>query len=203
MNTALQTLDDARLLGEMLRSNNAAWVEFQRRFDRLVWQQVTRVSRGFTKVLTRQDLEEMRGDFYASLVMNDMHKLRAFDPERGLKLSTWVALLAANTCRDYLRGIKRRPSTTTISPREAELATERDAFEQAASRERGEQLRQAFESLPERDRGLLWMLYIEDSSPAEIAEACEISPKTVYTRCHRLRAILRERCGSRCLSVAA
>ncbi|MEZ4406939.1 MAG: sigma-70 family RNA polymerase sigma factor [Polyangiales bacterium] len=197
MKSPFETLTDGDLLTKMLSNEPRAWKEFERRFDRLVWQQVLRIGRRLGKRLTRTDLEEMRADFYAALVMNDYRKLRLYDPARGMKLSSWVGLLAANAARDFIRALRRRPRTTSIEDRDQELRSERDLFEQTAQREKCAHMMSAFQTLPERDRALLWGLYIEERSPEEVADACDISPKTVYTRCHRLRAEVKRRAGGR------
>lgn len=197
MKSHFESLTDAELLAQMLSHKPRAWSEFERRFDRLVWQQVLRIGRRLGKRLTRTDLEEMRADFYAALVMHDYRKLRLYDPARGMKLSSWVGLLAANAARDFIRALRRRPRTLSIEDRDRDLSSERDLFEQTAQREKCQKLLAAFETLPERDRALLWGLYIDERSPDEVAQACEISPKTVYTRCHRVRAEIKRRANSR------
>ncbi len=39
-----------------------------------------------------------------------MRKLRCFDPRRGIKLSSWIAMIAANAAYDFLRRAARRPA---------------------------------------------------------------------------------------------
>ena len=187
------TQSDRELITRLLRGDGGGWREFQGRFDRLVRRQVERVCRGFARALGSDEMEEIRAEFYLSLVDREMRKLRLFDPARGLKLSSWIALLASNAARDFLRAHRRRPATLSHTG-EVDRADDRDLFEDAASRERCGRTLDALRSFPAQDQRLLLMLHVEESSVAEIARACGGSEKTVYTRAHRIRAQVRERC---------
>lgn len=189
--TALDTLSDTDLLGRMIAGDERAWREFHRRFDRLVWMQIHRVTGGFNKLLCAADQEEIHANFYASLLANGHHKLRYYDPARGAKLATWITMLVGNCCRDYLRALKRRPGSATLATVENVLPDQADLLERTALRESCERLANSLLVLAERDQLMVRMLFVDESSPNEIAEAVGIPVKTVYTRCHRLRASLR------------
>ncbi len=188
------TLDDQALVTRLLRGDAAGWKEFQVRFDRLVRRQVERVCRGFARVLGNDEMEEIRAEFYLSLVDREMRKLRLFDPTRGLKLSSWVALLAGNAARDFLRSHRRRPATLS-STGEVDRVDDRDLFEDAARNERCSRTLDALKNFTPQDQRLLLMLHVEEASVEEIARACGGSEKTVYTRAHRIRAQMRQRCN--------
>jgi RNA polymerase sigma-70 factor, ECF subfamily len=188
------TQGDRELITRLLRGDAGGWREFQVRFDRLVRRQVERVCRGFARALGSDEMEEIRAEFYLSLVDREMRKLRLFDPTRGLKLSSWVALLASNCARDFLRAHRRRPATLTPTG-ELEHVDDRDLFEDAASRERCGRTLDALRGFSPQDQRLLLMLHVEEASVGEIARACGGSEKTVYTRAHRIRAQVRQRCN--------
>lgn len=185
---------DRELMTRLLRGEDGGWREFQVRFDRLVRRQVERVCRGFARTLGSDEMEEIRADFYLSLVDREMRKLRLFDPSRGLKLSSWVALLAGNAARDFLRAHRRRPATLT-STGEVDRVDERDLFEDTSNRERCGRTLDALHTFSPQDQRLLLMLHVEEASVSEIARACGGSEKTVYTRAHRIRAQVRQRCS--------
>lgn len=188
------TQTDRELITRLLRGDGGSWREFQARYDRLVRRQVERVCRGFSRALGSDELEEIRAEFYLSLVDREMRKLRLFDPARGLKLSSWVALLAGNAARDFLRAHRRRPATLSATG-EVDRVDERDLFEDAATRERCGRALDALRTFPSHDQRLLLMLHVEESSVSEIAGACGGSEKTVYTRAHRIRSQVRQRCA--------
>lgn len=193
------THDDQALVTRLLRGDAAGWREFQVRFDRLVRRQVERVCRGFARVLGNDEMEEIRAEFYLSLVDREMRKLRLFDPARGLKLSSWVALLAGNAARDFLRAHRRRPATLS-STGDVDRTDERDLFEETAHRERCSRTLDALKNFAPQDQRLLLMLHVEEASVEEIARACGGSEKTVYTRAHRIRAQVRQRCNPAALA---
>lgn len=186
------THDDQALVARLLRGDAASWKEFQVRFDRLVRRQVERVCRGFARVLGSDEMEEIRAEFYLSLLDREMRKLRLFDPARGLKLSSWVALLAGNAARDFLRAHRRRPAGVSQTG-EIERVDERDLFEETANRERCGRALDLLKGFAPQDQRLLLMLHVEEASVEEIARACGGSEKTVYTRAHRIRAQVRQR----------
>jgi RNA polymerase sigma-70 factor (ECF subfamily) len=193
------TQTDRELITRLLRGEAGSWREFQVRFDRLVRRQVERVCRGFARALGSDEMEEIRAEFYLSLVDREMRKLRLFDPTRGLKLSSWVALLAGNAARDFLRAHRRRPATLSATG-EVDRVDDRDLFEETANRERCARALDALRSFPAQDQRLLLMLHVEEASVDEIAGACGGSEKTVYTRAHRIRAQVRQRCNPAALA---
>ena len=193
------TQSDRELITSLLRGESGSWREFQTRFDRLVRRQVERVCRGFARTLGNDEMDEIRAEFYLSLVDREMRKLRLFDPTRGLKLSSWVALLAGNAARDFLRSHRRRPATLSTTG-EVDRIDDRDLFEETASRERCSHALDALRTFPSQDQLLLLMLHVEEASVDEIARACGGSDKTVYTRAHRIRAQVRQRCNPAALA---
>jgi DNA-directed RNA polymerase specialized sigma24 family protein len=63
-----------------------------------------------------------------------MHKVRAFDPERGNRFSSWMGLLAINASYDFLRTLKRRPLEQDISDAVEIVSDAPDAFEAEGAR---------------------------------------------------------------------
>ena len=102
---------DNELLARMLVREGKAWREFHRRFDRLVYRCIHKVTGRFRSVISDEDVREIYAQFLMNITARDMRKLRAYRPEKGNKLSSWIGLLATNTAWDYLRGIARRPQT--------------------------------------------------------------------------------------------
>lgn len=93
-----------------------AWKEFLRRYDRLIWRCITKVTGRFTQLVTAEDAREIHANFLVLLTTNDMHKLRLFDPAKGNRLGTWIGLLAINCAWDYLRSLSRQPGSDAVPP---------------------------------------------------------------------------------------
>src|SRR5262249_48268883 len=56
--------DDASIIEGMLLDNPRAWRAFKRRFDRLVLQQITKVTRQFRGIVAPDDVDEIYASFY-------------------------------------------------------------------------------------------------------------------------------------------
>lgn len=193
----LQSLSEIDLRDRMLSGHNAAWREFVRRYDRLVWLQIHRLAAAFPKALNAVDLEEIHANLYAALLSNRMHRLRYWEPGKGTKLATWIALLTTNIARDYLRAVTRRPGWSPIESHAASLKSDSDPVGHASTRQACDRLRDAVGEMSDRDRSVLLRIYVEEATPDEVAEEFGMSVKTVYTRTHRIRHALKRRVGDR------
>lgn len=181
---------DETLLHEMLQRSGLAWTEFHRRFDRLIYRCIHKVTSRFPGSVGSEDIREIYAMFLLALNKRDMHKLRCFDPERGNKLSSWIGLLATNTAWDYLRGVARQPVCTTLSDAENLGASTHDPFDNLLEKERWRVVNQMLESFSEKDRLFVHLYYVDGLSPEEVAEKMEISVKTVYSKKHKIRCRL-------------
>lgn len=193
MNQTLQTLTEIQLRDRLLLNDHSAWREFHRRYDRLVWLQIHRLGTAFPRSLSSADLEEIHANLYAALLSNGMHRLRYWEPGKGTKLATWIALLTTNIARDYLRAVTRRPGSTPIESVAGTLRCELDTVALVASRQTCARLGEAVREMSDRDQSVLLRIYVEEASPDEVAAEMGMSVKTVYTRTHRIRHALRRR----------
>jgi RNA polymerase sigma-70 factor (ECF subfamily) len=181
---------DAELVDRMLFNEPRAWREFQARYDRLIHRCIMKVTRRFASVVSMDDVREICSTLYVSLLANDKHKLRTFDPARGNRLSSWVGLLAINSAYDHLRSLRREPNKASLS--EAfELACELpDPFDCAVERERAEMATEMLDGFSDKDRTFAALYFGEELDPVEIAERMNISVKTVYSKKHKIQSRL-------------
>jgi len=70
---------------------------FQAKYDRLIIRCITKVTRRFASMVSQDDVREVYANLYVSLLGNDMHKLRTFDPERGNRFSSWAMIFREPT----------------------------------------------------------------------------------------------------------
>lgn len=189
--SSYQSLSESDLLQRLLTTEAAAWAEFHRRYDRMIWTCVHRVIARFSSVVASDAIQEIRGNFYASLFANDMHKLRRFEIERGNKLGSWIGLIAINATWDYLRATARRPVVDPMMLAE-ELHDDRDALDTHAVREDCDRLAAIVRTLSPRDQEFVRLCFVDGCSPQEVADAMGIEVKSVYTKKHRLSRYLRE-----------
>ena len=181
---------EADLIAGMLANDPAAWREFQVRYDRLIIRCITKVTRRFASIVSQDDVREVYATLYVSLLSNDMHKLRSWDPERGNRFSSWIGLLAINAAYDYLRTLKREPQKECITEAMELVADIPDPFELTSERERATIAQQTLADFSEKDRTFAALYFGEGMDPQEIANEMNISVKTVYSKKHKIQSRL-------------
>jgi RNA polymerase sigma-70 factor, ECF subfamily len=183
-----ETDDD--LIAGMVMNDPAAWREFQTRYDRLILRCITKVTRRFSSIVSQDDVREIYATLYVSLLGNDMHKLRSFDPERGNRFSSWIGLLAINAAYDYLRTLKREPQKECITEAMELVCDMPDPFELTSEHERASIAQKTLEDFSEKDRTFAALYFGEGMDPQDIAETMNISVKTVYSKKHKIQSRL-------------
>jgi RNA polymerase sigma-70 factor, ECF subfamily len=181
---------DDDLIAGMLANDPAAWREFQARFDRLIMRCITKVTRRFASMLSQDDVREIYATLYVSLLANDKHKLRTFDPERGNRFSSWIGLLAINAAYDYLRSLKREPAKECITEAMELVCDLPDPFELTSEHERASIAQKTLEDFSEKDRAFAALYFGEGMDPQDIAARMNISVKTVYSKKHKIQSRL-------------
>jgi RNA polymerase sigma-70 factor (ECF subfamily) len=184
--------DDALLVRAMLDSDPDAWREFKRRYDRLVRHCIAQVAQRFGGASSREDQREIYAIFILSLVAQDMHKLRAFNPELGYRLSSWIGRLAANSAYDYLRALTREPPKETLAEATDIVCEMPDPYEQAVEHEQAQIAARTLEGFSPTDQRFAALYFGEGMAPAEVARSLNISLNTVYSK----RSKIQSRLGS-------
>ena len=127
-------------------------------------------------------------------------ELKRFRGQHDASLGSWLSRIAANTCLDQIRSKKRKPEDLNcdLSANETEtlldVASSREinAENDLALRDLSSKL---LSRLPEDDRALLQMLYVDEMSVAEIADLVGWSRSKVKIRAWRARNALRRVLG--------
>ncbi len=124
-------------------------------------------------------------------------ELPKFRGEHKLSLPSWLGRIAANACLDSLRSQKRKPedlqceltSDESESILDLVAASGATSEETLISRDLSQKL---LAHLPEDDRALLHMLYVDEMSVAQIGELLGWSSSKVKIRAWRARHSLRK-----------
>lgn len=185
-------LSDAELLQAMLLGARNSWALFLRRYDAVIHASINRILRRFPGLCREVEREEVRALLLSSLLANDMHKLRAFDAERGTSLTSWITLLATRATWDHLRVLARAPSfgaQPELHEHEHESA---GPLASLIVREEMSRMRFALDQLSSRDQRLVELLFLSPEPPHRVANAMRISIATVYTKRHKLKLRLRK-----------
>lgn len=175
---------DRDLVAAMLVDDPAAWREFQSKHDDGILRSIVRITRRFPAVCP-EEVREIAAKLYLSLLANDKHKLRAFDPSLG-PLAAWISLLAVHLAYDHLRLLAREPPKEHIAAAmdvPAELA---DPIDRASERERAVLVDKTLDQLSERDRTFARLYFREGMAPQDIATEMNVSIKTIYSKKHKL-----------------
>ena len=189
---AMRDLTDEELRGRLLLRDGRAWREFHRRFDRLIYRCIHKVTGRFRRLVSEDDVQEVYAQLLLNLTTRDMRKLRRFNPMRGSKLGSWIGLLATNTAWDHLRALSRRPMSTELDAVYS-LADERqDPFDAIEAAERWTLVNEALGAFSRKDRTFVQLYYVDGLAPEEVAVRMDVSVKTVYSKKHKIRGRLEE-----------
>ena len=108
------------------------------------------------------------------------------DPEY---LGRWLRGVALNQYRNWSRSQKRRQARTpTVDPG---ILAQTAVTAEPPSEEHLEALRRAIQRLPDPQREVVLMHYLEETSVAEVAALLSVSVKTVEGRLYQARLALR------------
>lgn len=178
---------DKQLVDLVLTGDAYAFEEIFDRHKRLVAVVASRYFRRY------EEIEEIVQIAFAKAFT----QLESFRGNYDRSLSSWLVKITCNACFDILRTQKRKPERLNCDLSEAEagalleltadnsLAPEKDLLD----RDLADKLLAA---VPEDDRLLLHMLYAEEMTTADIADAMGITRANVKVRAWRARTSLKK-----------
>lgn len=190
INRAERTAQETDLVARLLADEPAAWRYFTAEYSRVIVGCIRRVLARFTRVTSDHDVDEVYARFCFELLANDRRKLRAFDPEKGGRLGTWVGLLAKNATYDYLRRLKRDRVCEPLPESDTLQSDSESPFEQVVLQQRAALTSATLRLLSDRDRQFVELYFAEGMEAEDIAKIMNISVKTVYTKRHKITARL-------------
>lgn len=183
---------DLQLLRKVLGHSEVAWTELVRRYRSLIFRCITKVASKYGPILNSADIEEIYAEVLISLLRNDKHKLRQYDPKRGTKVGSWIGMISVHATYDHLRGAGRRPMLDRIDgapdPHEECDYTPLDSL---IEKERWSHLNEILAGFSDKDRTFLQLYYGQGLEAETVASRMSISMKTVYSKKHKIRAHLR------------
>jgi RNA polymerase sigma-70 factor (ECF subfamily) len=183
--------EDAELLRAVARGDEAAFARVYDRYSAILLGLMLRILR------SRPEAEDVLQEVFLQV----WQQARSFDPARG-RAFTWLATLARSRAIDRLRAVDSRERAAQRSAEEGRPPAEErqgGAEEDAIRAERAEAVRVALAELPEEQRQVLVLAYLDGMSQSEIAAAKNQPLGTVKTRTRtglkRLSEALRSRPG--------
>jgi len=131
------------------------------------------------------EAEDLAQDTFLSAYRN----LDSFD---GANMKAWLATIASNKCRDYLKSAARRsipaPDEVFDQTADKELIPEEKLLEKDTE----EKLRGFCESLKEPYRTVAVAYFMEHKNAQEIADAAGKNIKTIQTQIYRTKAMVQK-----------
>ena len=182
--------EDAELLRAVARGDEAAFARVYDRYSPILLGLLLRILR------SRAEAE----DVLQEVCLQVWQQARSFDPTRGRPF-TWLVTLARSRAIDRLRAVdsRDRAAQRSVEGAPPDAAPQDWADEEAIRAERAEAVRDALSELPEEQRQVLVLAYLEGMSQSEIAAAKNQPLGTVKTRTRaglkKLSEALRARLG--------
>lgn len=193
---------DEALLHDVLRRDQRAFDELLRRYRALLFRCITRITGRYERVLCAQDADEIYAEVCLLLWADDLRRLRAYDPQRGMKLGSWLGLLASHATYDFLRKIARRPPHDDLGDVPVPPCADPDALDHLIASERHDRLSELTSELSRRDQDFVALYFGGDQSPETVARTLRISVKTVYSKKNKITTRLLRRAAQMSLAAA-
>lgn len=175
----------------MARGDEAAFARVYDRYSAILLGLMLRILR------SRPEAEDVLQEVFLQV----WQQARSFDPARG-RAFTWLATLARSRAIDRLRAVDSRERAAQRAAEDGQPPSETPsawAEEEAIRSERAEVVRAALAELPEEQRQVLLLAYLDGMTQSEIAAAKQQPLGTVKTRTRtglkRLSEALRSRLG--------
>ncbi len=182
--------EDAELLRAVARGDESAFARVYDRYSPILLGLLLRILR------SRAEAEDVLQEVFLQV----WQQARSFDESRGRGF-TWLVTLARSRAIDRLRAVDSRERAAQRSAEDGLPATQTLvlADDDAIRAERAEAVRGALGELPEEQRQVLVLAYLEGMSQTEIAAAKNQPLGTVKTRTRaglkKLSESLRSRLG--------
>lgn len=170
-----KTFTDEELVEQYLATRNNYFFELiYHRFSKKI----------FGKCMSLLKDESLAQDATQDILMKIMLNLAKFGGRS--KLSTWIYSITYNFCIDFIRKMKKRKESSIED--QLEIEDEGDEIEDKILLEmQFEHLKYALDEIPEDDKAVLMMKYMDDMSIAEICEVLDKSESAIKMKIKRAK----------------
>ncbi|MFH0793895.1 MAG: sigma-70 family RNA polymerase sigma factor [bacterium] len=184
----LAQLDDGSLVAASIAGDRGAFGILVERYKTLV------IGTSYRKVGNLEDAKDLAQETFISSY-RALRRLK--NPQR---FKPWLMTIAGNHCIDFLR--RQHGNTLSLDEERGDddavslherLSSPAKSGAQAVTSETTAIIVEAIESLPERYRGVVYLRYIEDLTPREIADKLHITPMACRQRLCRANKRLRKK----------
>jgi RNA polymerase sigma-70 factor (ECF subfamily) len=182
----------ALLVASTRSQHDRLWGEFVHRYERLIASCVVKSLRRYGATFSRDDLDDLVGDVWVTLLRDDMRKLRQYDAQRGFRIASFLGLVATNATIDHLRA--RQADTAELDEVIEDYASLRAEMprDTVEARQEAELARAALAQLSGDERAFVVDCFRDEVSPEELARSLGVSTNTVYSRKFKIREKLQK-----------
>lgn len=184
-------VEDLRLIQACLDGpGDSGWEAFVHSYSRLIWHSIQKTFLHHSFPFIREDVEDLFGDLFLSLVANDFRKLRSFRDDYSCSTTTWLTVMSTRMTIDFMRKHGKQRMSARDKDADELILRIADAAANAEETLERRQLMQRIDAaaagFSEEERALLQLLLREGRPPDEAARTLGVAPGTVYARKYRL-----------------
>jgi len=144
-------LIDSELLKGCVSGDKASWSLFVKSYNRLIYHTIYKTLRVKGIPTDPEDVNDLFQEIFTSFYEKNCKKLRLFDLQKGVKLSSWLRVITVRRTIDHLR--KSRPVTTldTLPVEPPQAGNQKGLLDEESL----ELLREVIEKLSTKDKLLI------------------------------------------------
>jgi RNA polymerase sigma-70 factor (ECF subfamily) len=177
-------MEERELIARCISGDQEAWRELVRTYDDVLLLLARTYLRSLNAPGDAAMAEEVRAGVLEMLVAHDCRILRAFRWQCSFE--TWLRVVVRTVC---VRSFRRK----RLDPKEVPPpARPEEPLDRLLSEERSRAVREALESLPDRERRVISMFLVEGKSYREISDALSLPMGTIATVLARTRQKMRD-----------
>lgn len=184
---------DRALVTRLIEGDGNAWQVFVQQFGRLIRARVADVARSFGSGHDSSGIDDATAEVFAALLKNENAALRAFEGRSSL--TTYLAVISTR-CATRTYAAKRNLLASDQQQEFQELAhseaKQADPSHRVLADEQKSQIQQELKDLPEKQRKIVELFYLQEQSYAEISQRLGIPMGSVGVTLKRAEAKLRE-----------
>ena len=181
-------LTESELLKGCISGNKESWSLFVKQYNKLIYHTIYKTLRVNGQPTDPDHINDLFQEVFTSFCENNCKKLRAFDPQKGVKLSSWLRMITVRMTIDQLRKSKPVTSLEALPVEPSQAGSQEGLLDEESMG----LLREVIEQLSTKDKLLIELFYMKELPPEEIAQILKISVGALYTRKNRVMEKMRK-----------